>query len=458
MTSLPAPLPKRHPRRVLVLGAGMSGLTAALELEQAGHTVIVVEAQARPGGRVLTMRDQSGSPIAEAGAGRIPETHTWAMSYINRMGLETAPLYPDRRSAVIYAQGKRVVLDPGADPARHFDLTDAEKALGLDGLARTHIFPGVELVKASGTMNGPNWPATDLMKFDDLTARDYLASRGLSKAAVNLLTLGAFPQTISALTLFRVLATYDRTRLRKIRGGNDLLPRAMTARLRTAIAYGSIVRSIRQEPQQIEVSVESLTGQHQIVADAVICTIPFSVLGNVEIVPALGLAKQSILAQMRYTTATKVAFKTRKRPWEREGLSGFAQLDTMAEIWSPHGDNRVERGVLQLYQQGELATAMDAMAVAERHAFAFGTIERVFPGTTAIIDEVFEYSWQRDPWARGAYGIAASGQLYAWKEHLARPEGRIHFAGEHTSLEYAAWIEGAVRSGYRAAEEVNAGI
>jgi monoamine oxidase len=101
------PLPKRHPRRILVLGAGMSGLTAALELERAGHTVIIVEAQTRPGGRVLTMRDEGGSPIAEAGAGRIPETHTWAMTYIGRMGLETDPLYPDGLSAVIYAQGKR---------------------------------------------------------------------------------------------------------------------------------------------------------------------------------------------------------------------------------------------------------------------------------------------------------------------------------------------------------------
>jgi monoamine oxidase len=443
MISLPTP--KRHPRRILVLGAGMSGLTAALELERAGHAVIVVEAQARPGGRVLTMRDERGSPIAEAGAGRIPQTHTWAMDYVNRMGLETDPLYPDGLSAVIYAQGRRFVLGPGADPAQHFDLTDAEKALGLDGLAGTHILSGVELVKASGTMNGPDWPATDLMRFDELTARDYLASRGLSDAAVNLLTLGAFPQTISALTLFRVRATYDRTRLRKIRGGNDLLPRAMAVRLRSPIAYGCIVQSIRLQPKQIEVSVESATGQHQIAADAVVCTIPFSVLAKIEIVPALSPAKQSILAQMRYTTATKIAFRTRKRSWEREGLSGFAQLDTMAEIWSPRCDDHGESGVLQFYQQGELATAMDSMGATDRHAFASGMIERVFPGTTQIIDEVFEYSWQRDPWARGAYGIAASGQLRAWKEHLARPEGRIHFAGEHTSLEYAAWIEGAVR-------------
>ena len=79
------------------------------------------------------MRDENGSTIAEAGAGRIPETHTWAMSYVNRMGVETDPLYPDGLSAVIYAQGKRFVLGPGADPAQHFDLTDAEKMLGLDG-------------------------------------------------------------------------------------------------------------------------------------------------------------------------------------------------------------------------------------------------------------------------------------------------------------------------------------
>ena len=435
----------------------MSGLTAAFELAQAGHTVFVVEAQNRLGGRVLTIRNADGLPIAEAGAGRIPETHAWAMSYVSRMGLETEPLYPEGLSPVVYAAGKRVVLRPGVDPAQYFDLTDAEKTVGLDGLTRIHISSGVECVRASGTMNGPAWPAAHLAKLDDLTAREYLANRGLSEMAVNLLTLGAFPQTISALTLFRVLATYDRTRLRTIRGGNDRLPKAMGARLGASIACGCVVRRICQGAGWIEVGVETSTGQHQIAADAVICTIPFSLLPDIEIEPALSPAKQAILAQMRYVMATKVAFKTRTRPWEREGLSGFAQLDSMAEIWSPRWSSQGDWGVLQLYQQGELATTMDGMTPTARQAVASGIIQRVFPGTTSVIDEVFEYSWQLDPWARGAYGIAAPGQLYTWKDHLARPEGRIHFAGEHTSLEYAAWIEGAVRSGYRAATEVNAG-
>ena len=97
------------------------------------------------------------------------------------------------------------------------------------------------------------------------------------------------------------------------------------------------------------------------------------------------------------------------------------------------------------------------MSDSERTQWALKRIEDVFPGAEGHIEECVSYSWQLDPWARGAYGIAQAGDLFRWKGRIAAPEGRVHFAGEHTS-EYAAWIEGAVRSGHRAATEVNVAV
>jgi monoamine oxidase len=189
-------------------------------------------------------------------------------------------------------------------------------------------------------------------------------------------------------------------------------------------------------------------------ADALICTIPYSVLPTVEFQPLLSPAKRQILSEIHYVKVSKIAFRMRSRFWEAEQLSGFAQLDTGAEIWSPQWPSNGDRGVLQLYQQGELAAEMDALSQPDRIRWAIDKIEQVFPGAERHIEECVSHSWQLDPWARGAYGIPHPGDLFRWKGRIAEPEGRIHFAGEHTS-EYPAWIEGAIRSGHRAASEVN---
>jgi len=442
------------PKRVVILGAGLSGLTAGYELSRAGHDVTILEGNNRPGGRVHTLRGFPDDHYAEAGAGRIPPNHVWTRKYAAHLGLTLEPFGPTGLAHVYVVGGKRIVATPQTDLLPYFDFTPAEKQLGIPGMMQKYIGePMQSFVAAADDLWSADWPPAALREFDGSSFFDFLRKRGASSGFVEFFQMGAIPRDMSALTIFRMLAMSELREESKIRGGNDLLPKALADKLSGKIIYGARVLQFDQTSSGTSVNFERNGSRSHLTADSIVCALPFSVLRTLQ-TPSFSPLKRTAIAQLKYTQVVRVALPTATRFWEREQLSGFADLDTSASIWSPTWNQPGASGILQLYQMGPLAARLDTLSPTERLQSASATVASAFPGLQPDFDRSVEFSWQRNEWSRGAFSDLQPGQPFAWGSAVAQPEGRIHFAGEHASA-CPAWMQGALSSGYRAAREVN---
>ncbi len=444
------------PKKVIVAGAGLAGLAAAYELAQAGHDVAVLEASTRPGGRVWTLREPfSDGLYAEAGAGRIPEHHEITLRYVKLFGLELDAFHPREGAELYLLRGKRIPVRPGEDlnlSALPFDLTPQERRLGLDGLERKYIDP---VLGELGNPGAPGWPPEELKKYDHMTWPEFLRRQGASPGAVELLTSLSGWEYDSALDFLRDdLGHRGAKHLSKIRGGNDLLPKALAALLADRIHYASPVVRIEQDARSVRAICAQAGATRTHSADRLICAIPFSCLGQVETAPAFSPEKQNAIRQLHYDPVVRVYCQTRSRFWAAEGLSGFANTDHPTEIWHPTFDQPGKRGILMAYLEDGLTRRVAAMPAAERVRFGIEAMEKVHPRLRENLEDAFSLCWAEQPWARGAYAIFEPGQVTALPAAIQRPEGRMHFAGEHASS-WPGWMQGALESGLRAAREVH---
>jgi monoamine oxidase len=450
-------------KRVVVLGGGLAGLTAAYRLMNQRYEVILLEGQDRVGGRVLTVRDGfDAGGHAEMGATRIFSAHAATLKYVDLF--ELGPLVPyDTGTSAFLMRGSRFAPPPAGQPWPIAEMSEAEKANPYAFLA-TYLGPGFEML---GDINAPGWPndQPSALELDKLTVEQFLLRQGASQGWIewfcalegNVKRLNAF----AGLATERLLAGFGGESPTSIPGGNDRLPKAFAAALGDRIKLQCKVVRLEQSESEVTVTYLDKHGrQNEIRADRCVCALPFSTLRKVEISTPFAADKMSAIESLRYMPVARCAFQTRTRFWETDPLGPLGGLnlvgsDTFAgRIWNTSSQQvGPTMGMIQSYMFD--ADATDYAAMPNRVETMRQHIhDNLLPGLTSNqVVAAAEKVWQEDPWVEGGWAWTGLAEMEGPFQARGRPEGRVHFAGEHTSP-LIGWMTTAIESGERAADEI----
>jgi monoamine oxidase len=237
-------------------------------------------------------------------------------------------------------------------------------------------------------------------------------------------------------------------RWHKIKGGMDLLPKAFAEKLGTKIQYGAAVVRIDQDAKEARVVFLHDGRQQTLRADSVVCTIPFSVLRDIEL-PGLSPSKKEVIKTTRYDAVSRVYLQIKNRFWEEKGLNGFAFAKGAVEIWQPTWSQPGPRGILMTYARPGEAERITRLDEKERIETTLKQLNGIFSGVRENFERGVSKCWLNDEWSRGAWAFVGPMDFFT----ASAREGRIHFAGEHLSP-WFSWIQGALSSGLRVVKEI----
>jgi monoamine oxidase len=439
---------------VIVIGAGLAGLQAALLLEEQGLKVRVLEASDRVGGRVRTLDHIEGRP--EAGGSEVGSGYARVLNMMDRVGgLTTAKWAESIQLEFVMAHGGQLLKPADWATSPLNDLPPAERNTGPWG---PFALPMVYLPRNSPLPELDSWQDPAFAELD-VPFDAWLRQQGASDRAIQYIDeqlQGPVAAEVSTLWQLRAaraalyMGTVDS--LVHIVGGMSRLTDGMAALLATEVELNTPVTAISTGKDGVEVRTTD-GARHR--ARFVVCTIPLPVLRTISLDPAPTPRQEEAIAKVPYTNGTSVFFHVDKPFWEEDGLP--------ASTWTLGPVGRVFRMAyeggyyLWNYKSGPATARYHQLPDEEAMALALKELNEARPSTVGRIRPTAVVSWDRHPWTRGHLAYRAPGQIRAFGNVLAEPHGRIHFAGEHTAL-LTTGMEGAMESGERAAMEILARV
>jgi monoamine oxidase len=242
----------------------------------------------------------------------------------------------------------------------------------------------------------------------------------------------------------------------RLKGGNDRLAAALAARLGNRLRLNTELVAISHRGANVRASVKHGKTAAQISCDYLVLALPASVLRRIPITPSLPGQQHDAIARLKFGRATKSLLQFERRFWRGPATPrAFGSPLAFGAVWEGNEEQRGKAGILSLLAGGGASDQTQALVAKDGMAGLVGQLDWLGARNASLIG-AHQMVWESDPWARGGYAYFDPGFDPALRAWLARPFGRLFFAGEHTSIRWQGYMNGAIESGRRAAAEIAA--
>ena len=481
-------------RKVVILGAGLAGMTAAYELGKLGYDCTVLEARARSGGRVWTVRGGTSETelggLAQisrfenghyfnGGAARIPHHHQLTLQYCRELGVplelfnganEAAYLYNDKAEGPL--SNKRMRIKEYHNDMRGYSSELLAKALDQSALdqqlTKEDIEKLVDFLKNEGDLNTTHLYKGTNRRGYKVDPRKPLYADGGPGAGANPGDL-TDPYGLTDLLrsgfmqpVFYNVGDYvyeQQTTLMQPVGGMDAIPRALEKRLAGKILFNAPVKELRKTETGVRVVYEREGKSQELTAEFCICTLPLPILKNLDS-NISGTVKRAA-DFVPYIKTGKIGLQFKRRFWEEDdGIFGGISRTNMDinQIWYPSFGFMGQKGVLiGYYNFYSRAEAIGNLSLPERQKIALEQGAKIHPQYAKEFDNAFSLAWHRIPYSEGGWATYDDNTRRKLYPALLEPDETIYFAGEHTTY-LTAWMAGAFTSARRTVEAIHSRV
>jgi len=433
--------------QVVVVGAGLSGLNAAVLLQDQGVDVVVLEASERIGGRVYTRDDLPHKPDA-GGSEFSLVSYARIVDMVNRLGLKPIPW---RGAGIEFA------FNVGGESVTAADWPTAANNV-IQGPARNApplFLSNMFLPRPPPLATLQSWLQPESFQYD-VPYGEFMRKAGAGPEVIRLVEARANADNLDDIsTLWKLRsakfneASGGLDQLRNLEGGMSRLTDGMAGLLKRPVETGAEVVSIATGESG---TVIKGTGGREWHADYVICTVPLPVMRKMSIEPALPELQATAVTEIPYDDHIEVFFDIKEPYWEEDGLAPALWTDGPLGLVL-HLPSPGTHGYLWLAIAGKASAGLRNLPDDEILSQVEAELLRVRPSTKGRVTPMGVHNWSTYEWTCGHLAYRAPGQIESFGNVVAEPHGQIHFAGEHTSVS-ASGMEGAMESGERAAVEV----